>query len=41
MKNNKRLKEIKDYDTYETSKMLNASKPLKFEDLGLKLPEYY
>ena len=39
MKNNKKLKEILDYDTYETSKMLKASKPLKFEDLGLKLPD--
>jgi len=39
MKNKKRLKEIMDYDTYETSKMLNVSKPLKLESLGLKLPD--
>lgn len=39
MKNNKKLKEIIDYDTYETSKMLKSSKPIKFEDLGLKLPD--
>ena len=32
------VKEIKDYDSVETSGLVNTSKPIKFEDLGLKLP---
>jgi hypothetical protein len=30
---------ISDYDAVDTSGMIDPSKPLKFEDLGLKLPE--
>ena len=30
---------ISDYDAVETSGMVDSSKPLKFEDLGLKLPD--
>jgi predicted DNA binding CopG/RHH family protein len=33
------LKEIKDYDAADTSNRVNPAKQLKFEDLGLKLPE--
>lgn len=33
------LQEIKDYDELDSSKMVDASKPLQFEDLGLKLPK--
>ena len=29
---------ISDYDAVETTGMINPSKPLKLEDLGLKLP---
>ncbi len=32
-------KEIKDYDTADTSHWVNPAEALKFEDLGLKLPE--
>ncbi|HLB58542.1 MAG TPA: CopG family antitoxin [Bdellovibrionota bacterium] len=35
----KPMKEIKDYDRVDTSAMINQAKPLKFEDIGLKLPE--
>lgn len=34
-----RLKEIKDYDDLDTSSMVDTSKPVKFEDLDLKLSE--
>jgi predicted DNA binding CopG/RHH family protein len=30
---------ISDYDATDTAGMIDASKPLKFEDLGLKLPD--
>jgi hypothetical protein len=30
---------IVDYDALDTSGMIDRSKPLKYEDLGLKLPE--
>ena len=37
MKSNKKLKEITDYDTYETSNMLKVSKPLtSVKDLSSK-----
>ena len=39
MKTKTRIKQIVDYDTYDTSKMIKTSKPLKLEDLGLKLPD--
>jgi len=32
-------KEIKDYDEIDTSEMIDESKPLHFEDIGLKLPD--
>lgn len=35
----KKRKEIEDYDQNDTSAMVDTSKALKFEDLGLKLPE--
>jgi len=38
MKTKNRVKEIVDYDSYDTSKMIKASKPLKLEDIGLRLP---
>jgi len=30
---------INDYDATDTAGMIDSSKPLKFEDLGLKLPD--
>lgn len=33
------LKEIRDYDSNDTSVSVDATKPLKFEDLDLKLPQ--
>jgi predicted DNA binding CopG/RHH family protein len=30
---------INDYDATDTTGMIDSSKPLKFEDLGLKLPD--
>lgn len=30
---------IRDYDAFDTAGMIDASKPLKFEDIGLRLPE--
>ena len=38
-KKKSRLKEIKDYDELDASQMIDASKPLRLESLGLKLPE--
>lgn len=38
MKTKNRIKEIVDYDSYDTSKMIKTNKSLKLEDLGLKLP---
>lgn len=38
-KRTKKGKEIRDYDSLDTSSMIDRSQPLKFEDLGLKLPE--
>ncbi len=32
-------KEIRDYDAQDTSTFVNSSKLVKFEDLGLKLPD--
>jgi predicted DNA binding CopG/RHH family protein len=34
---NKR-KEIKDYDNFDTTEMIDSGKPLKLSDLGLKIP---
>lgn len=34
-----RPREITDYDQYDTSSSVDASKPLRLEDLGLVLPE--
>jgi len=34
----KRRREIRDYDSADTSKQVDRSKPLEFEDLGLELP---
>jgi predicted DNA binding CopG/RHH family protein len=33
------LKEIKDYDDFDVSQMIDPSKPMSFESLGLKLPD--
>jgi hypothetical protein len=30
---------IGDYDAVDTANMIDASKPLRFEDIGLRLPE--
>jgi predicted DNA binding CopG/RHH family protein len=35
----KTLRVIADYDVADTSDMIDRSKPLKYEDIGLKLPE--
>ena len=35
----KRRAEIRDYDTRDTSTMIDRDKPLTFEDLGLELPK--
>lgn len=32
-------REIKDYDEWDSTTMIDAEKRLQFEDLGLKLPE--
>lgn len=37
-KGKKVRKEIKDYDDTETEGMIDRKKPLRFEDLGLKIP---
>lgn len=37
MKNRKA--EIKDYDGFDTTEIIDASKSLKLKDLGLKLPD--
>ncbi|HKY64355.1 MAG TPA: CopG family antitoxin [bacterium] len=34
----KKLREVTDYDTQDTSGIINRKKPLKLEDLGFKLP---
>ena len=43
MKAKKRRKEspreIHDYDVADTSTIIDSSRPLKFEDLGLRLPD--
>lgn len=42
MKNNKRAKLAKDvdkYDDFDVSTYIDSTKNLKFEDLGLKLPD--
>jgi len=33
-----KFKEIHDYDGLDTSSMINRSKPIRFEDVGFKLP---
>lgn len=38
-KNNRKLKQINDYDSTDTTSMVDVDKRLKFEDLGLELPE--
>ena len=39
-KSSKRARQVvRDYDSVETSEMIDESIPLKYEDLGLKLPE--
>ena len=38
-KRNQTIREIPDYDNTETTGMLNPRKPLKFQDLGIALPE--
>jgi predicted DNA binding CopG/RHH family protein len=35
----KRRREIRDYDSRDTSTMIDADKPLLFEDLDLELPK--
>ena len=35
----KRSKEVKDYDEFDTTTLIDESKSLRFEDLGLKLPQ--
>ena len=35
----RRIREIRDYDSSDTASFVDDSKPLRFEDLGLKLPE--
>ena len=37
-KSKKSLKVIKDYDDLESIEMIDAKKPLRFEDLNLRLP---
>ncbi len=34
----KKLKEIKDYDEFDTSEIIDQAHPLSFEDLGLRIP---
>jgi predicted DNA binding CopG/RHH family protein len=38
IKKNKKSKEISDYDSNDTSSMIDRSQRLHFEDLGLELP---
>ena len=38
MKKNK-IKEITVYDKHDTSTMVDASRPINFKDIGLKLPD--
>ncbi len=35
----RRTREIRDYDATDTTALIDESKPLKFADLGLKIPE--
>jgi hypothetical protein len=35
----RRIREIRDYDSTDTASIVGHSKRLRFEDLGLKLPE--
>lgn len=39
MKKFRKNREIKDYDQLDTVSMIDKKKVLRFEDLGLKLPE--
>ena len=32
-------KEIRDYDQFETGEMIDPSKPLSFEDIGIQVPD--
>lgn len=34
-----RRKEIKDYDNFDTTEMIDLRKPLQLSDLGLRVPE--
>jgi predicted DNA binding CopG/RHH family protein len=36
---NKKIHVIDDYDSYDVSNIINVDQQLKFEDLGLRLPE--
>jgi hypothetical protein len=38
-KKRRKNKGIDVYDKYDASEMIDSSRPLKYEDLGLKLPE--
>ena len=38
-KHRQRRSEIRDYDTKDTTAMIDRGKPLRFADLGLELPE--
>ncbi|MDC0358571.1 BrnA antitoxin family protein [Oligoflexia bacterium] len=38
-KSTKKMTEIRDYDEFETTEMIDSSKSLRFKDLGLKLPD--
>lgn len=35
----KKREEIKDYDEWNTSSMIDPNQPLRFEDLSLRLPD--
>ena len=39
MKKTNKSREIKDYDDFDATEMIDQSKPLSLEDLGLKLPD--
>ncbi len=37
-KRNRRRKEIRDYDSRDTTAMIDPDRPLRFEELGIELP---
>lgn len=39
MKKSKRARQVHDYDTNDTSTVIDAAKRLHFEDLGVELPK--